>query len=159
LVAQKESVAAYVSLCGAGENIALTLKRQLNNATANTIVDSLLQGKTVQNIPEALQSLFRASIQPYIISWMQKDPAKTIASLKAPTLIIGGTKDIQVPAADAELLKKAAPKATLHIIKDMNHVLKHCTGDQEANIATYGNPDLPLDAELTKVLLAFLKQK
>jgi hypothetical protein len=41
----------------------------------------------------------------------------------------------------------------------MNHVLKEVpTVEREANLKTYGNPDLPLSKEFSKALIEFLKK-
>lgn len=59
-----------------------------------------------------------------MISWLTYDPQKEVAALEIPILIIGGTADSQVPAADAERLYAAHPESELLIIDDMNHVVK-----------------------------------
>ena len=68
--------------------------------------------------------LYRPSVQPYLISWFKHDPAKIIADLDLPILIVQGTTDIQIPVADAERLAKAAPRARLVVLEGTNHVLK-----------------------------------
>ncbi len=159
LAAQKTNVAALVSLCGAGENIALTLKRQLNHPEANMIIDELSAGKMTNKVPPSLQVMFRASVQPYLISWMKYDPAKELQKLQIPVLIVGGTTDLQVPVADAEMLHKASPKAELLVISGMNHVLKDAPADRTANMVTYTQSELPLNKELVAGLSRFLNQK
>ena len=110
----------------------------------------------VDSVDPALKSLFRKSVQPYMISWLKYDPAIEIKELKIPILIIQGTTDIQISVEDAKLLA-AVPSTTsnqafplssntkLVIIKNMNHVLKDCNEDLKFNISTYKNPDLPLN--------------
>lgn len=159
LAAARVKADAFVSLCGAGENIANTLKRQLNNPEANTIIDQLKSGSMTNDVPQSMQMTFRTSVQPYLISWMKYEPAREIARLQMPVLIIGGTTDLQVPPADAEMLKKAAPGATLKIINGMNHILKDALADRTANLVTYTQENLPLNAELVADLLQFLGQK
>lgn len=159
LAAGKAKAAAFISLCGAGENIALTLKRQLNDPAASAVIDVLKSGQVTNDVPAGMEATFRASVQPYLISWMKYDPATEIARLKIPVLIIGGTTDLQVPVADAEMLKKAAPGATLRIIDGMNHILKDAPSDPTANMVTYTQASLPLNAELTAAILQFLDQK
>lgn len=159
LAAARVKADAYVSLCGAGENIANTLKRQMANPEADKIIDMLKSGSLTNEVPEALQVTFRASVQPYLISWMRYEPAKEIALLKMPVLIIGGTTDLQVPVADAEMLKKAAPAAQLLVISGMNHILKDAPADRTANLVTYTQETLPLNTELVAGLLRFLAQK
>lgn len=159
LAAQQVKVDAFVSLCGGGENISLTLKRQMNNPEANKVIDALHQGRLTKEVPSSLQVAFRASVQPYLISWMKYEPAGELAKLRIPVLIVGGTTDLQVPEADANRLKQAAPDATLMIITGMNHLLKDAPADRNANLVTYNQPDLPLNKELTAGLIRFLQSK
>lgn len=158
LAVQKSNVSGYISLCGPGENIALTLERQLNNADANNILNQLKAGKTVTDIPSELQAVFRPSIQPYLISWMQYEPTKELSKLKLPVLIIAGTTDLQVLPADAEMLHKAMPQSQLLIIEGMNHVLKDAPADQTQNLATYSNAALPLNKKLVNEIVRFLNK-
>ena len=46
------------------------------------IIDKLAAGQTVEDVPALLQSLFRRSVQGFLISWMKHDPARIIATLK-----------------------------------------------------------------------------
>ena len=71
-----------------------------------------------------LWMLFRKSVQPYMISWLKYDPQTEIGKLHIPILIIQGTNDVQVDTSDAMLLSAANPKATLVLIKNMNHVFE-----------------------------------
>ena len=104
-----------------------------------------------------LNSLFRPSVQPYLISWIKYDPPKEIAKLKIPVLIVQGTTDIQISIVDANQLAKALPTATLLIIDGMNHILKPAPSDRQMNLMTYSQPDLPIKPELVKGILSFLK--
>ena len=70
-------------------------------------------GKTVSKVDPNLVSLYRPSVQPYMISWIKYDPSKEIAKLKVPVLIIQGTTDLQVTVEDAKLLAAAKPGAKL----------------------------------------------
>ena len=64
---------------------------------------SLKEGKLVPDVPIGLQSLFRSSVQPYMISWYTYNPQEIIKKLKVPVLILLGDKDMQVSVKDAEL--------------------------------------------------------
>lgn len=159
LATQKTNVDGYISICGAGENIANILQRQLNRPEANPILDKLRKGEPVTDLPSDLAPIFRPAVQPFLISWIKYEPTKEIAKLKIPVLIIGGTTDIQVPPSDAELLHNALPKSELLIVSGMNHVLKNAPADQQQNIATYTQPDLPLNSKMVEKIIAFLKQE
>ena len=78
--------------------------------------------------------------------------------MKAATLIIQGTTDIQNSVSDAEKLKKAKSDATLITIKGMNHIMKEAPADKDANMETYANPTLPLKAELVPDIVDFIKK-
>lgn len=126
---------------------------------ANTIIDKLVKGETVSDVPSILNSLFRPSVQPYIISWFKYDPQKEIAKLKIPVLIIQGTTDIQVGTDDADRLAKALPKSKLVIIEGMNHILKQAPADRQMNIQTYTQPDLAIKKELIETIIPFINSK
>lgn len=159
-------VSAFVSLAGPGENLGATIRRQIHANPANPpalveesdrILDSLQKGQTVAQVSPLLMSLFRPSVQPYLISQLNLDPTALIANLKLPILIAQGERDIQVSVADAQALKKAQPKAQLLLVPDMNHVLVDAPADPQGNAATYARSDLPLDPALVKGVTDFLK--
>ncbi|UBM63229.1 alpha/beta hydrolase [Candidatus Sulfidibacterium hydrothermale] len=164
VVAQDKAVSKFVSLEGAGDPINVVLRRQLQSQPeqvkkpAFAILDSLEAGKQVKNVPAWLYTLFRPSIQPYMISWFRYHPQKEIAKLHKPVLIVQGTTDIQVSLSDAGKLKKADPSAQLLIISGMNHILKDAPADRQENIKTYNEPDLPLNKKLVTELVKFIKE-
>jgi hypothetical protein len=75
-------------------------------------------------------------------------------------LLIQGDMDIQVSLNDAELLAKANRKASLKIIKNMNHILKDTdTKDKMEQVSkVYTNPDLPLDKTFEDEVVKFVGQ-
>jgi len=165
MVAAKEDNAdEYISIAGAGESIDKTLKRQLQTMpqqgrdTAYKIIDSLVAGKTVSHVDPMMYSLFRPSVQPYMISWMKYDPAVEIGKLTIPVLIIQGENDIQVTVEDAKKLSAGDKNATLVILKNMNHIFRDVEGDRQANVATYNNPSLPIDAKLVTAISDFINK-
>ena len=70
--------------------------------------------------------------------------------------MVQGTTDVQVTVADAERLAAAAPGARLVVAAGMNHVLKDVSGDVAAQMPSYADPALPLNAELVREAAAFL---
>src|ERR1039458_5175505 len=120
------------------------------------ILDSLKKGYTVTDIPGDLNSLFYASVQPYLTSWLKYNPQAEIKKLKMPVLIVQGTTDLQVEKQEAELLKKSNPNAKINLVSGMNHVLKQAPMDREQNFATYNNPDLPLSPGLMPDIIQFI---
>lgn len=170
VAAERVGADAYISVAGAGENAADTIKRQLSEqlpenllAETDSVLDSLSTGETVTPLPEnigaipGISSLFRPSVQPYLISWFQYEPAEEITELDMPVLIVQGSTDIQTTVEDAETLSAAKPDAELVVIDGMNHVFKDAPADPEANLATYSDPSLPLTDGLLETLLSFVE--
>ena len=155
----------FISIAGAGQSADKILKEQLSAQPKEVqdlcfpIIDSLKLGYPVTTVDKKLFSLFRPSVQPYMISWFMYDPQKEIKKLVIPILIIQGTNDIQVSVEDAKRLSDANPKAHLVFIDKMNHLFKIVEGDRQVNIATYNNPILPVSTELGKNISDFILNK
>lgn len=152
IAARHEHVDGFASLEGAGRPAPAVLRDQLAKAPASsrdeagTIIDQLAAGKTVGAVPDNLQGLFRASVQPYLISWFRYDPQRELAKLAVPCAIVQGTADVQTPPAEGEALHAAAPASRYVVVDGMNHVLKHApdTSSQAAVLAGYTDPSLPV---------------
>ena len=154
---------AFISVAGVGRSAGLVLREQINGKLpvqlfqANEkILRELEAGRTTEDVPPALKSMYRASVQPYLISWFKYNPVEVVASIKEPILICQGTTDIQVAVEEAEALKKAAPTAKLVIIQGMNHVLKTVPTDTVKQTASYSDPALPINVELMKSIIEFV---
>lgn len=165
VAAKNSKVKKYIALAGAGEPAQQIIKRQLASQPkqvmdiVNPILDQLEKGDTVANVSPLLYSLFRTSVQPYMISWFKYNPAKTIATLKIPVLILQGDTDLQCLVSDANALKAACPRAKEVIISGMNHVLKACSGKTIVEqMQFYTSPDFPLHPELMGHITAFIKE-
>jgi alpha-beta hydrolase superfamily lysophospholipase len=163
MVAANQNADGFISISGPGRGVDEVIVEQIG-AQMPTLKEEtqqnlalLKKGQTFTSTNPTLQAIFRESVQPYLISWIKYDPAKEIAKLKIPVLLINGTKDLQVKVKDAELLKQAKPDAKLVIIENMNHVLKEIKGDDSENMAAYNNPDLPVMAELVAAVNQFIK--
>lgn len=166
LAAQQSKVDVFISVAGAGKTLDAVLEGQLEEQLSDklleeskTILAQMKQGKQVEQISKELQALFRPSVQPFLMSWMEYDPVVEIAKLQVPILLINGTNDLQVPVEDAKLLQKANEHTQLQIVDDMNHILKIAPTDRQGNLATYTNPSLPLAPEFVKALNAFLAEQ
>jgi len=162
VAAQRVSARAYVSVAGSGrpsqELILEQVKAQLPDLLKATedILDQLAAGKRVESVPPALNLIFRQSIQPYMISYLRYDPAKEIAKLHLPVLIVQGTTDAQVGLQDAKLLAGANPAATSLLIEGMNHVLKTVPNEQDKQISSYSDPTLPVAHDLISGISSFV---
>jgi len=165
IASKNNNVSKFISIAGAGQSADKIIREQLKSQPmsvtipANAILDKLVKGEAVSDVPPILNSLFRPSVQPYVISWFKYDPQKEIAKLKIPVLIIQGTTDIQVGIDDANRLAKALPKAKLVIIEGMNHIMKQAPADRQMNILTYTQPDLALKKELIEAIIPFVNSK
>jgi len=155
----------FVSIAGAGDSADKIIKtqigarsmKQLNDMTF-PIIDSLKNGFTVKKVDPMLVSLFRPSIQPYLISWFKYNPQTEIKKLTIPVLILQGNNDIQVTVKDAENLSEANKNAELLVIDKMNHVLKIIDSDKDANLASYNNETLPLSEILVDKIVSFIQK-
>ena len=82
VAAKKANADGFVSIAGAGRPAQDVIREQLKAAPpdlqnqANEILKSLSEGKKVEMIPAQLAALFRASVQPYLISWFRYDPRR-----------------------------------------------------------------------------------
>jgi alpha-beta hydrolase superfamily lysophospholipase len=163
VASQHNNVSKYISIAGCGQTADKIIKEQLKSQPplvlekALPILAKLVDGETVENVPQMLNSLFRPSIQPYMISWIKYNPKEEIAKLEKPVLIIQGTTDIQVSTEDAERLANANPKAKKQMIDGMNHIMKEAALDRQKNIQTYNQPELPLKSELINIIVDFIK--
>lgn len=166
VAAAKTDADTFISIAGAGRPIDQILLEQLKEQLpanlleeSNTILDKLKQGEQVTTVSPELQSIFRPSVQPYMISWLQYDPVVQLQKLHSPIFIVNGNRDIQVSITDAERLHDAKKDSSLLIVENMNHILKEAPEDREGNIATYSNPELPLAKGLMDGITAFLKNE
>lgn len=155
----------YISLAGAGQSIDMILKEQLHKqapmldeSIASTL-DKLKKGEKDPNFNPLLVSLFRLSVQPFLIDWIQYNPQEEIKKLDMPILIINGTKDIQVNENEAAILHKAKADSKLILIENMNHIFKEIKGDIMENQLSYMNPDLPIISELIDKIASFINHK
>jgi pimeloyl-ACP methyl ester carboxylesterase len=163
IAAQKGGVKKYISIAGAGGRIDKTLKDQYATRSkemadaVGKMCDTLMMGKDLKYVPDALSNLFNPVLQTYIRSWLKYDPQVEIKKLQVPILIIQGDNDMQVSMKNANNLKKAAPGAQLVYIKKMSHVLKDAPTDREANFASYNHPDMPLSPGFASALIKFIR--
>jgi fermentation-respiration switch protein FrsA (DUF1100 family) len=163
IAAQRLGAEGYVSIAGAGRRADVVvleqMKKQLSPelyAKCESIFKSLSEGKTTSDVPDSMAALFRPSVQPYIISWLKYDPAREIAKLDVPVLIVQGTHDIQVGVEDAKLLAQAKPTAQLLLVEGMNHVLKDAPADPRQQGPAYSDPSLPDSPRFLAEVVAFV---
>ena len=152
----------FISLAGPGFSMQATLRRQLADqppyvlSMSLPIIEELEKGKTVDSVPPLINSLFRPSVQPYLISSFKYDPAIEISKVKSPILIVQGTTDIQIQVEDAKKLATANSNSELVIIEGMNHILKEADANRFLNMRTYGDPSLKLKQGLIESITSFI---
>ena len=164
LAAPAMDAAGVISIAGTARPVGQVLREQLqrNNMPPGLLqrsvelIHTLESGRTDDNVPEALQVIFRPSVQPYLISLLRYDPAKAFAALKMPALIIQGTHDIQVDVNDARLLKAAKPDADLALIEGMNHVMRIVPMHMKRQVQSYNDPNQRLSSELGDRIVRFI---
>jgi pimeloyl-ACP methyl ester carboxylesterase len=163
IAAARFSNVAVISLDGAGDPAALALRAQFATAPkefaakADSILATLESGHRVDSVPTALRPYFDSSVQGYEISWFKYDPAREIARLKQPVLIVQGSNDVQISVSQARRLASAAgTNGRLVLIDSMTHELKLAGTDQASQMRTYTDPTLPISATLVKEIVAFI---
>ncbi|WP_198412966.1 alpha/beta hydrolase [Flagellimonas nanhaiensis] len=165
IASREEGVSRFISLAGAGFPANQLIYDQLREQPsfvrekAIPILEQLQQGELVEEVPQELFALFRPSVQPYLISWFQYDPAKEISRLDCPILIVQGTTDIQIDLKHAEKLAISGKNTQKTILEGMNHILKPASDNKMENLGTYGDPKLPLKEELVPIIVEFVKEK
>src|SRR5262245_13408745 len=165
LAAKQARVDAFVSVAGSSRTAPMLIRDQLNTklapdlrARSDEILDALVAGRTVMDVPQDLRALYRPSVQPYLISWFKYDPVREIATLQISVLIVQGTTDLQISVDDAKRLAAANNGARLRLISGMNHVLKAAALPAEQQ-AAYTDPSLPIKAEVVEEITAFLARE
>lgn len=155
----------FISIAGPGESADKLIKAQITSKSNKQledltfpIIDSLKSGYKVKKVDPMLNSLFRPSIQPYLISWFKYNPQAEIKKLNVPILIVQGNNDLQVTVKDAETLSQANNNAELLIVDKMNHVMKIVEGDKQTNLESYNNESLPLSEIMTSKIISFIKK-
>jgi pimeloyl-ACP methyl ester carboxylesterase len=166
LAAQKFQAVGLVLLAAVGYPAADTIRRQLAapgivipQGQLNEIHDimrSLEAGELVPAVSAELAAQYRASVQPYLMSWFKYDPAAELAKVTGPVLVIQGTNDLQVSLEDFDRLAASRKDISLFKINGMNHVLKVAPNVREGNFATYTRPLLPLTPDLLPVITDFI---
>lgn len=124
-----------------------------------TAIDQVASGQRpdVSDLAPSLAALFAGPAGGYFAELIRTDPAALIAETELPVLALFGDADIQVPSSEGDPLLAANRDIDLRILADMSHTLKAVTdGSPEANLATYGDPNLPLHPELVPAIAGFL---
>ncbi|MDH4982061.1 alpha/beta fold hydrolase [Hyphomicrobium sp. D-2] len=150
-----------------GRKLGDVLRAQLKANPANApllpqaldAISQLEAGRRVDaaKLDPALLSLFHPAVQGFLIDALTRDPAALIANYRKPVLIVQGRADLQTDVQDAERLKGANAAAQLVLLDNVNHVLKRVPADDKAaNMASYGDPGLPIASEVGAAIADFI---
>jgi uncharacterized protein len=162
MVAAQGRADGFISIAGAGQEIDDVIVDQLEKQApglmdnARTSFDDMRANGIAVNYSPGLASIFRQSIQPFLISWMKYNPQTEIQKLEIPVLIINGDQDLQVQISEAEKLKAAKPDAILEIVPNMNHILKEIDGDDIDNSKSYNEPSRPINSAIITLIVKFI---
>lgn len=162
MLASQDNADAFISLAGAGQDISEVIIEQIAKTApffteeTKRVFGVLKSGKTTTDYPPALVSIFNIELQPFMMNWMQYNPAELIANLEIPVLIVNGTKDLQVSVEEAKLLHEALPKSEIVIIENMNHVLFTIEGDDLENSKSYNEGFRKINPELITSIKTFI---
>ena len=165
----RKDICGVILVAAPGRKLGDILRDQLRANPANApVLDDALGAITaleaarkvdVSAFHPALRQLFAPQVQGFLIDAMAKDPAALASALKVPLLIVGGDRDLQVPAAEARTLAAAQPKAKLVVLPGMTHALKLSKSDSRADIlATYMDASEPVAAGLVDAIAAFVRR-
>jgi pimeloyl-ACP methyl ester carboxylesterase len=160
-------ICGLVLAAAPGRPLGQVLRGQLKANPANApvlgqafaAIDELEAGRRVDPgaLHPALRPLFNPQVQGFLASAFALDPALLAAACKKPILVLQGGRDLQIGTEDARRLSQAASSSKLVLLPDANHVLKQVgTDDLSANLATYGNPDLPLSPGIADAIANFI---
>lgn len=162
-----EGLCGLLLVSGAGRRLTEVVREQLRANPANAplleqaeaALDSIDAGRKVDvtGMHPALTALFNPAVQGFLIEASSHDPAKLIADVRLPVLILQGQRDIQIGEADARRLAAGNPAARLVLLPDANHVLKSAaSNDMTAQLAIYADPALPLAPGVIDALAGFI---
>jgi pimeloyl-ACP methyl ester carboxylesterase len=164
MLALNDTVEKYISIAGPSKSIDKTIIEQIRTQNGDSIANifgahfkELKSNGSIAKVDPIAFSLLNPMNQSFFKSWMLYEPTDVIAALNTPTLIINGTKDLQVSVEEANDLHRAYPNSKLIIIDQMNHVLKTIS-QEEDNLKSYYNEEFPLSENLVTAITEFIKK-
>ncbi|MCF6325957.1 MAG: lysophospholipase [Devosiaceae bacterium] len=121
------------------------------------------QAKAIAKLKNAKTEVVRIDFQKINARWFQEmfslKPREIMEKIDVQTLIIGGEKDLQCDPADAvEIAKIIGDKAQVHIIDDLNHILR--LEPEKARLSNYKKLlKKPLDPIVGQLMLNWIKSR
>ncbi len=163
MLAAGENVDQFISVAGAADPIDQIIVGQiaqqqpgLDKVAKKTFDKMRSQEGVVEDIQPALQSILHPSVQPFIKSWMKYDPKAVISGWSFPILILHGSKDRQIDAANAQQLADSSNNAEVKIIDGMNHIMKRVGDDEILASKSYVDPEYKLNDTLIETMIQFI---
>jgi pimeloyl-ACP methyl ester carboxylesterase len=160
LAASRVPVDRLVLLATAARKQGDLLKAQLEKklsadafAPVAKAIEAIMAGEIVDPPPRGLA--IPPLMQPSIASAFTADPIDPLLNLVVPTLIVAGGEDHQIARLDFLALSTASPVAKTLWLPPMNHVLVD-VADEADDLASYNQPERPLDAEMIDAVSAFI---
>ena len=135
LAAKKVKVCAIIEASGASRPFAAVMSAQLKTAfdagrmakedydQAAKILAQLTAGKPVASPPAKLNPLFRPSVQPYLISWLNLSPVEALKT-NTPVLILQGSSDFELNSDDPRRLSASPKNVKVVMVAGADHDLK-----------------------------------
>lgn len=161
LTARRVRVDRLVLLATAARKQGDLLKAQLEKqlppekfAPIAKAIDAIMAGQIVDPPPAGLA--IAPVMQPGMASAFTEDPIDPLKKIDVPTLIIAGGRDRQLARLDFLALTTADFAAKSLWLPDMNHVLVDVS-DEADDVASYNQPERPLDPTLTETVAGFVQ--
>ncbi|MCC8953781.1 alpha/beta fold hydrolase [Bradyrhizobium sp. Pear77] len=163
LAAQRVPVDRLVLLATAARKQGNLLKAQLEKQLPpdkfepiGKAIDDIMAGQIVNPPPAGLA--IAPAMQPAIASAFTEDPIDPMKKITGPVLIVAGGRDHQLARLDYLALTTADVAAKSLWLPDMNHLLVDVT-DAADDMASYNEPERPLDPDLIDAVAGFISQK
>jgi len=160
LAARKVPVDRLVLLATAARRQGDLLKAQLEKrlapdqlAAVAKAIDAIMAGDIVDPTPPGLP--IPRAMQPGIASAFVEDPIVPLKLILRPVLIVAGGQDHQIARLDFVALSTAAAAAKTAWIPAMNHILVDVSDDDD-DLASYNQPERPLDSSLIEAVAGFI---
>ena len=130
------------------ERDAAVLEKKLD---AMVISSGMAEG----SMPASVQAQIHMLSSPWFRHFLDYDPLPPLNKVKCPALVLNGSKDLQVSAAEnLPLIQKALEKAgdkevTVKEMPDLNHLLQHA---ESGTPAEYGAIEETISAEVLQLI-------
>ena len=160
LAAQRVPIDRLVLLATAARKQGDLLKAQLEKqlppdkfAPIGKAIDDIMAGQIVNPPPAGLA--IAPAMQPAIASAFTEDPIDPMKKITGLVLIVAGGRDHQLARLDFLALTTADFAAKSLWLPDMNHLLVDVT-DAADDVASYNEPERPLDPDMIDAVASFV---